>query len=58
MFNPFARRRPAALEAAPVAPAATHIVRDRYTRRELLRGTESDCLAFLAAFGLCYVETL
>lgn len=34
----------------------THFVRDRHTRRVLMRGTYAECAAYVAAFGLCYVE--
>ena len=31
------------------------IVKDRFTHREIYRGTPSDCSAYMIAFGQCYV---
>ena len=32
------------------------VVRDRYTHSMLITGTKRQCLAYVAAFGLCYAE--
>lgn len=31
-------------------------VRDSLTGLEILRGTREECVAYVAAFGLCYAE--
>jgi len=33
-------------------------VLDRYTHLSIYTGTRSDCLAFVQAFGLCYMVEL
>ena len=34
----------------------TCIVKDRFTHKEIFRGTPNDCSSFVNAFGQCYVD--
>jgi len=34
------------------------VVKDRYTKREIYRGTKEECRNFIAAFKLCFMEPL
>ncbi len=52
MFKRFYKTAP-----APATPA-THIVRDRHTKRVLMTGTYAMCQAYLNAFGTCYLEAI